>query len=144
MICVQVVNAHPKDRVHRQETVRLVQCVFRGETRKRADVNIVFIHDRRMVKLHEKYLHQRSTTDVLSFPLHDADSASIEGEVYVNLDQARRQARSYKVTHKNEIARLVIHGTLHLLGYEDSTVRKKAVMTRCENHYLTKMKYNVR
>jgi len=144
MIRIQVVNAHPKDRIHQQETVRLVQCVLAGEDQKRADVNIVFIHDRRMVKLHEEYLHHRTTTDVLSFPLHDAGALSVEGEVYVNLDQARRQARHYHVTRMNEIARLVIHGTLHLLGYDDTTSRKKATMTRREDLYLTRMKYDTR
>jgi probable rRNA maturation factor len=144
MIRIQVVNAHPKDRIRRQATVHLVQCVLHGEDQKRADVNIVFIHDRRMVKLHEEYLHHRSTTDVLSFPLHEDGSTSVEGEVYVNLDQARRQARRYQVTRKNEIARLVIHGTLHLLGYDDSSPRKKTTMTQREDHYLTKMKYEKR
>jgi rRNA maturation RNase YbeY len=53
---------------------------------------------------------------------------ALDGEVYVNLDRARKQARDYSVSFGNEVARLVIHGTLHLAGFDDSAPRTAARM----------------
>jgi probable rRNA maturation factor len=61
----------------------------------------------------------------------------IEGEVYVNLDRARSQARTYTVSFGDEVRRLLIHGTLHLLGYSDATARGKARMKEREDFFLT-------
>ena len=82
------------------------------------------------------YLKRRRTTDVLSFPLSDSPDPLLEGEVYVNVDCARRQARRYGVTFRNEVARLVIHGMLHLLDYDDKRESEKRKMTRLEDAHL--------
>ncbi len=141
---IQVFNAHPKHRVGRQETLRLVRCVLMGERQRQATINIVLTDDRKLVKLNGEFLRHRFTTDVLSFPLPEHDDQRLtEGEVYVNLDQARRQAKEYAVTPDAEIARLIVHGVLHLLGYDDRSSRQKARMTARENHYLRKMNYDI-
>lgn len=92
-----------------------------------------------MVRLNTAYLRHRYATDVLSFPLSGRGDTMLEGEVYVNLDQARRQAREYKVTMRNEAARLVIHGMLHLLAYDDKRPDDRRVMKRMEEKYLRTM-----
>ncbi len=89
-----------------------------------------------MKKLNGTYLRRWTATDVLTFPLHEKGAKTITGEIYVNLDQARRQARIYGVTIKAECARLVIHGALHLIGYDDATPRQKKRMTALEDRYL--------
>jgi probable rRNA maturation factor len=60
----------------------------------------------------------------------------IEGEVYVNLDRARMQAREYGVGFADEVCRLVVHGTLHLFGYDDGTVARERHMKRREDRYV--------
>jgi rRNA maturation RNase YbeY len=92
-----------------------------------------------MVGLNRKYLKHRTPTDVLSFSLSGQrlrDGEKLEGEVYVNLDQARRQAGLFHESIRNEVARLVIHGILHLVGYDDASMRQKKAMTRLEDAYL--------
>ena len=84
-----------------RETIRIATRVLRAERRKQADLNIIYVDDRSMIRLNSAYLRHRNTTDVLSFPLSDHPGTKLEGEVYVNLDQARRQARRYRVTRKN-------------------------------------------
>ncbi len=132
---IRVFNAHPRHRIPRRETLDCARRVLEGERARRADVNIVFVDDRTMVRMHARYLRRRSTTDVLSFSLGE-DRSALEGEVYVNLDQARRQARRFGVSLRNEVARLVIHGSLHLTGYRDRTRREKKQMTGLEDFYL--------
>ena len=138
MMEIRSFNAHRRCRIRHAEIIRLVLLVLRGERRRRAAVNIVFVNERKMVDLNGRYLRRSSTTDVLSFPLEDKDGDLLEGEVYVNLDQARRQARDYRVTFAQEKARLVVHGVLHLVGYSDSNPRNRARMTRTEEKYLSR------
>lgn len=99
-------------------------------------VSLVFTDDVRMLLLNTAYLGHDYPTDVLSFPLEVSKGTILEGEVYVNLDQARRQAAEYRVSERLEIRRLVVHGLLHLAGYQDGTLRQRRAMTAREDRYL--------
>ena len=136
MTRVFVFNTHPKYKVNKSIFKQLARSVFSREGARTAKCNVVFVGDKRMIVLNSTYLGHEYTTDVLSFPLRDHDDGGVEGEVYINIDQARRQARSFHVTINSELARLVIHGILHLLGYRDDTKRQKTRMLQREDHYL--------
>lgn len=138
MNSIRIFNGHPGSRIDQKRTRKLIACVLRGEGCRDSLMNVVFTGDRDIVRLNRKYLHHGYPTDVISFPLGEEGSPLVEGEVYVNIDQARRQAEEEGVTESSERARLVIHGVLHLLGYRDSTRRQKDAMTKMENHYLRK------
>jgi rRNA maturation RNase YbeY len=99
---------------------------------------VVFTDDKVITKLNKEFLKHHYTTDVLSFGLSDESESKLEGEVYVNVQQAKRQASEFGVSLLNEVGRLVVHGTLHLLGYNDDTPKKKSRMTKRENFYLGK------
>jgi rRNA maturation RNase YbeY len=135
MMRVHVLNAHPGIAVAAPPIQRIVKGVFRGEGIGSALCNVVFIGDARMRSLNGTYLSHPYTTDVLSFPLGD-EEGSLEGEIYVNVDQAGRQASTYGVSRGNELRRLVIHGALHLTGYLDGTPSERRRMTRLEDAYL--------
>jgi probable rRNA maturation factor len=137
MIRIHVFNTHPAYYIRTSVFKELARRVFYGEGTRTAACNVVFIDDRRMIMLNTTYLKHRSTTDVLSFSLHNHnDDDAIEGEVYVNVDQARRQSRQHRVTYKNELGRLVVHGILHLLGYRDKTKRQQIRMSLRQEEYL--------
>lgn len=135
MIQVRAFNAHPKYRINARETVRLVRRVLKAEGQQQAECSVIFINDKRMTAMNTRYLNHTYRTDVLSFPFNE-EHDTVSGEVYVNLDQARRQAKEYNVTIRNEVHRLIIHGVLHLAGYEDRTKQQKNIMTIAENTYL--------
>lgn len=138
MRIVNVFNTHRKRRARREPTRDVVRLVLSGEGCRTAAINVVFINTHNMRRLNGRYLGHWYDTDVLSFPLSDEDSPGIEGEVYVNLDQAWKQSVLYKEPPRAAIARLVIHGVLHLLGEDDQTKRQKARMRNLENRYLQK------
>ncbi|MBI4417684.1 MAG: rRNA maturation RNase YbeY [Ignavibacteriales bacterium] len=131
---IEVLHQHRKRRFSRKETLRTVALVLKRESQNPMHVSIVFTNDRYMQTVHGRFLQTRRTTDVMSFPLKDG--MSIDGEVYVNLDQARRQSFRYGVPMSEEVRRLLIHGTLHLLGYRDATPRQRARMKRKEDMFL--------
>jgi probable rRNA maturation factor len=136
MKIVRIFNAHPKYRRRHNETIRLVRSVLQGEKRANAEINVIFNDDKQMVKLNSSFLRHHYATDVISFPLAEQNTPTIAGEVYVNIDQAQRQADDYHVSLSNELARLTIHGVLHLLQYDDRTERQRKHMTLLENRYL--------
>lgn len=135
MISIHVFNTHPQHRINTRGTLFVARSVFRNEGIHSACVNIIFVNDARIIRLNGTFLKKRRRTDVLSFQLNPAGQ-SIEGEVYIDIDQARRQARDYNATYKNEYSRLIIHGLLHLNGYRDDTIRKKRKMSLREDTIL--------
>ncbi|MBI5058495.1 rRNA maturation RNase YbeY [candidate division KSB1 bacterium] len=112
----------------------LLDTVLAGARRTRAAfgrVNLVIVDDREMARLHRQFSGIPGTTDVLTFDLTDNDR--LEGDIYICLDQARRQALEYRVTLSEELARLAVHGVLHLAGYSDRTTSERDEMRRLEN-----------
>jgi probable rRNA maturation factor len=97
-------------------------------------VTIAFVSDRAMRELNRLWRHKRGTTDVLSFPVaqdefEKAEGASL-GDVVISVEQAARQAKENGLTLDEEIAQLILHGLLHLCGYDHST--DKGEMNRLE------------
>lgn len=116
---------------------RIAATVLEGENRViETLVNIVLVDDAYIQNLNRNYLDKDNPTDVIAFPMEEDE---IFGEVYVSVDTARIQAETYHVTFQEEVARLVIHGVLHLLGYDDLTDEAKAIMSAKENEYLEKL-----
>lgn len=89
-------------------------------------------------ELNREYLQHDYPTDVLSFALNTdaAQSKSIDGEVYVDLDMALERAPEFQSDFQTEAYRYVLHGTLHLMGYDDASPEQKAEMHRLEDLYL--------
>ncbi len=135
---IVVSYTHPFLRFPKEQVETIMRPVFRGErVRNFPDISVVFTDDKYIRTLNKKYLKHNYSTDVLSFPLSD-DFCKC-AEVYINLDAGRRQAREYGVPFLREVQRLLIHGALHLLGYEDGTNIERARMREREDYYLVKL-----
>lgn len=116
---------------------QIAQKVLADEGIDQARINIVLVDDTYMIKLNQKYLQHDEPTDVLSFNLSDDVSDLLEGEIYADVDQIARQAKEYGVDFEEELARIVIHGILHLIGYDDRSSHERKNMTKKEDGYLT-------
>lgn len=130
-----VINAHRRHRMRSQPIAKYVRRVLRKAKQRKARVSVIFVDSRLMRRLNRNYLSHDYGTDILSFCLEK--KGTLEGEIYINLDRARQQAMVYKATFPQEVARLVIHGTLHLVGYDDRGRTKAAIMRREEEEHLS-------
>jgi rRNA maturation RNase YbeY len=94
----------------------------------RSELSIALIGDHEMRPLNAKYRKKNRTTDVLSFAVKDQPEVGgfILGDVVISVEQARRQAKERKTTLKREMATLLIHGLLHLLGYDHERSTRQA------------------
>jgi probable rRNA maturation factor len=86
-----------------------------------------------MARLHREYSGIGGTTDVLTFDLTEKDSRAIDGDIYICLDQARRQSSDLRIPLYREVARLAVHGVLHLAGYRDVSEAERERMRRLED-----------
>jgi probable rRNA maturation factor len=100
------------------------------------DISIITVDDEYLKKLHNKYLKDNSYTDVMTFKLDE--KGAIEAEIYLGVEQAKSHAHQYGVSLNEEIARLIIHGLLHLKGFDDTTEKKREQMYQLENEMLRK------
>jgi probable rRNA maturation factor len=95
---------------------------------------VAFVSDRTMRELNRMWRGKRTTTDVLSFPAEQADFEKEEGlslgDIVISIEQAARQAKEHKLSLENEVAQLILHGLLHLSGYDHETDQGK--MNRLE------------
>lgn len=105
----------------------------------RSQVNITLVDDEEMAELNERHLNHTGPTDVLTFDLSENSKQLIEGEIVVSVDTAARESADRKHSLSEELTLYVIHGTLHLLGYDDSTTRQAARMHRMEDEILTQL-----
>ncbi|HLP15839.1 MAG TPA: rRNA maturation RNase YbeY [Bacteroidota bacterium] len=121
-------------RLSRAEVEQWTTFVCSHERRNNAAMTLVFTDDRGIRPINKKHLGHDRTTDVISFTLEDSP---LEGELYINLEQARRQASEYGVSPKNEAARLVVHGVLHCCGYDDTDDASRARMFDRQERHVT-------
>ena len=100
-------------------------------------VQLVLIDDDYMSDLNTTYRSKEGTTDVLSFDLGTIPGQNSSGEVYISLPQAQRQAAALSIPPLVELARLLVHGLLHLAGWVHDTPEQLAAMERETDHFLT-------
>ena len=116
---VQVATEQVRIPIARARVQRAVEAVLRAERVRDAHLSVTFVSDRRMAALHWRHLGHRGSTDVISFPFASGTKgAPVTGDVYIAPAVARRNARAHGVGVREELLRLAVHGTLHVLGHD--------------------------
>ncbi len=128
---------HPVLRFPRRETERIVRGVIEGEGKALRPVSVVFTTNRRIRAINRTFLGHDRPTDVIAFPL--SGDGEMADEIYISLDAARVQSRTFGVRFRDEARRLLIHGCLHLAGHRDDTRRRKERMHAREDVYLARL-----
>jgi probable rRNA maturation factor len=115
---------------------RVVSAVLAGE-RRRAAVSVSFLGPRRMRRLNAEYKGHDRPTDVLSFALEPPAGPRL-ADVYICTAVAKREARARRIPVREELIRLIVHGTLHALGYDhpEDERRERSAMWRRQERYV--------
>jgi len=104
---------------------------------KLKELNFIFCSDNYLLSMNQGYLKHDTLTDIITFD-NSEQKRVIVGDIFISLERIRENAQSFKVTTESELHRVMIHGTLHLLGYADKGKEAKALMTSKEDLYLSK------
>ena len=110
------------------ELKKITAAILKALERSQAELSIALVGDKEMRPLNAKYRKKNKTTDVLSFPADNPATAKrvLLGDVIISVEQARRQAKERNHSLKREMVILLIHGILHLLGYDHERSRRQA------------------
>jgi rRNA maturation RNase YbeY len=134
-MAVDVTRRERRTRISVRKLKQAAEQILKILKRGRAELSLVLVGNREMQELNACYRHKNEPTDVLSFPLGGALVAGREwlGDVVISLEKARAQARAGKKTLEREVRDLLIHGILHLLGYDhERSAREARVMQAME------------
>jgi rRNA maturation RNase YbeY len=112
----------------------LIEKVIRSEKKRAGDLSFIITTDKVILGINREFLGHDYFTDVIAFGCIKGNLA--EGEVYISVDTVRRNADNYKVSFKEEMLRVMIHGTLHICGYNDTTEDERRNMTIMENTWI--------
>jgi probable rRNA maturation factor len=130
---ISVTQVDKRFNLDTRHIVSLVNRVLRDESAGDRILDIIYCRDKDIIPLNLRFKGKNRSTDVLAF---DLSEGRYLGEIYVNLEIARRQAKENRVPYKQEVDRLTIHGVLHLLGYRDNTSVNKTKMWSRQESYL--------
>ncbi len=135
MISISIHNDFNKNLVLKQNAIiELCSKILDSENCNNAKIDFILKDKKFLNSLKKEYFDMDVYTDVIAFNLGEKDT--IDGEVYISIDDVLENAKLYSKTFNEEFSRIVIHGLLHLLGYNDKTKKEKDNMTLLEEKYL--------
>lgn len=113
---------------------RWLKTVAGSEMRRLGDINIIFCSDNYILDVNMKYLEHDYFTDIITFDYCEKDILS--GDLFISIDSVRENASFYGTDFEDELNRVMVHGILHLIGYDDHSESDIAQMRSKENYYL--------
>lgn len=104
---------------------------------KLKELNYIFCSDAYLLQINQQYLDHDTFTDIITFD-NSEKAGIIEGDIFISIERIRENAMKFSSGEENELHRVIIHGALHLLGYQDKKAESKKLMTEKEDHYLSR------
>lgn len=118
----------------------IVRKIELGENVRYQNLEIVFVDEEEIVAINEEHLDRNYITDIITFRYdEDQSNQQIEGTLYCCAPRIKEQSEEFSKSERQEFLRVVIHGFIHLIGYDDSTDEEKNIMTKLEDKYLGKL-----
>ena len=125
-----------------KQSKKILVSVLETESVVDSKINVIFGDDKLLNSLKIEFFNYDHLTDVIAFRINDFNKPEIEGEIYISLARAIENAKKYGEPLSKELARLIIHGGLHLLDHRDKTDDEKNKMTALEDKYLQQVDWN--
>lgn len=108
-----------------------------AEAGKKLRLSYVFCSDEYLLQMNKQFLQHDYYTDIITFPLSNAEDKIIESELYISIDRVADNAKTHKVKFEEELFRVIFHGVLHLIGHNDKTKAQQAAMRKKEAEWLS-------
>ena len=106
-----------------------------SEIRRLGDINIIFCSDNYLLDINQKFLGHDYFTDIITFDYCEDDR--LNGDLFISVDSVRENAVEFGQEFDVELSRVMVHGILHLVGYDDHTKADQKVMRQKEDYYLS-------
>lgn len=143
MLGVSVANQQERLDLDFQRLKAAARAVLEGEGIKKSKITLAFMTDDAIHALNQRFLQHDEPTDVITFPYSSPKAASLEGDIAVSTDTATRAAEERGHAAADELVLYVIHGVLHLCGYDDIEDRDRVRMRVKERMYLDQLRVSI-
>lgn len=114
---------------------RWLKLVCGSEIRRLGDIAVIFCSDRYILDINVKYLGHDYFTDIITFDYCEGDKVS--GDLFISIDSVRENAVTYASSFEDELDRVMVHGVLHLIGYDDHSDEDIKIMRSKEDYYVS-------
>jgi rRNA maturation RNase YbeY len=121
-----------------KKILKLIEKVIREYKEPNGSLSFIFMSDEGLIKINSEFLKHNYFTDVIAFDYGSQDF--LDSEIYISIETVKRNAINYKVSLKNEVLRVMIHGTLHICGFTDANEEERNIMRELENFWLMEWK----
>lgn len=121
-----------------KKILKILEKVIREYRKPAGNLSFILTTDENLLPINREFMKHNYFTDVIAFDY--GDGKTLDGEIYISLDTIKKNADNYKVSLRNELLRVMIHGTLHVCGFEDDTKEKKDIMHSLEDRWMVEMK----
>jgi len=111
-----------------------IKSIVMGEGKKMGEIAYIFCTDEYLLSLNRQYLRHQTLTDIITFDY--SEKSRVAGDIFISIDRVKENSIKYSRSYNEELARVMAHGVLHLLGYKDKTETDKAAMRVKEEQYL--------
>lgn len=116
---------------------QIIQAIESEHNGSFREVEVVFVDEDEIVRINSKHLNRDYVTDIISFNYNESDQHFIEGTLFCCAQRIAEQSKEFRTDLLSEFRRVVIHGLIHLMGYDDQTSEDKENMTLLENKFLS-------
>ena len=116
-------------------TRKWLTMVASSEIRKIGNISIIFCSDNYILDINQKFLQHDYFTDIITFDYCEGDKLS--GDLFISVDTVRENAKLYNTDFNDELNRVMVHGILHLIGYDDHSQKDKQLIRKKEDYYLS-------
>ena len=124
-----------------EQTAPWLSEVIKNEGFKEGEINYIFVDDDTLLEKNKEYLNHDTYTDIITFDTSD-EPGEISGDIYISTDRVIENSREYGVPYPEEMHRVLVHGILHLCGYDDKTEEEKKKMREKEDYYLSQLDFS--
>ena len=138
----------PFPKIKRRKITNWIKKVIEDNNKKAGDISIIFCSDEEILKLNKQYLNHNYYTDIITFatevlaspisPVSPASPSSplLSSDLFISLETVKTNAEKFNTEYYEELHRVIIHGILHLCGYDDKARKQKKLMREMEDKYL--------
>ena len=111
---------------YKDHIVQLINLSLEATKYNQVKINIIFCDNDKLNSFKQEYFNDDALTDIITFPIKNDNN--LEAEIYISIEMAKINADEFNVSLNNELSRLIVHGVLHLIGFNDDTEDSKKIM----------------
>lgn len=125
---------------NRDQLKKWILQLFRENNLDVENINYVFCSDRYLLKMNKNYLDHHYLTDIITFD-NSVEKGKVEADVFISTDRVAANAKKFNVAFRDELHRVLVHGALHLAGYDDKKISGRNKMREAEDYWLKKRRF---